>query len=113
MTTPDSRRAAWRADLHRFSAEALRLAGLDAQADAEDTAAAMKAEEAQIILDLDAAKRTFRSSAQTDDDRAGYQAAKNDIQARRQALKQAGPPRPGIVDNFSEPSDAELIELGY
>ena len=35
------------------------------------------------------------------------------VAAYRETQRLFGAPRPGVINNFSEPSDAELIEAGY
>lgn len=113
MSNTDVARANWRADLHEYGSAALRAAGFDGMADEHEASAVRFREEASIAAALADAKETYRASEKTDVDRAAYNAAKVAVQNARRAIRETGAPRPGIVDNLSEPTAAELIEQGY
>lgn len=113
MSTVDVARANWRADLHEYGAAALRQSGFNGMADEHDASAARFREEASIAAALTDAKETYAASAKTDVDKAAYNAAKVAVQNARRALRESGAPRPGVVDHFSEPTAAELKDMGY
>jgi len=112
-TTPDVARLNWRADLLEYSAAAFAEHGFDSQSAENAAKADVARKEAAVLVELAAAKATFRASERTAVDQAVYTAAKQAVRAARQATRLTGPPRPGIVDNFIEPTDAELKDLGY
>lgn len=105
MSTRDSARARWRADLHEYGAAALRVGGLTAMADDSDAEAARLRNYADLIDDLAAAKAGT--------DKVALRNAKQAVLAHRQASRSGNAIRPGIIDNFAEPSDDDLIAMGY
>ena len=105
MSQSDARRARWRADLNDYGADALRSAGLPAMADEHATAAAEQRTYAHLMDALAAAKAGNDPQVLHD--------VKLQVAAYRQTQRLLGTPRPGIINNFSEPTDAELIEAGY
>lgn len=113
MSERDARRARWRADLHEYGAAALRSAGLDAMADASDAEIAWGRAYADLLQELGEAKAARAADPGSSAALLVLQDVKARIVAFRQALRVSDVPRPGIVNNISEPSDAELIELGY
>jgi hypothetical protein len=113
MSNVDIARANWRADLQDYTAAVMRDAGLDALADSNEASAAQHRAYADLMAELDAAKAAYKASSKTEADTAAYQAAKVAISTARQAMRETGAPRPGVLDNFSEPTAAELKDLGY
>lgn len=106
MTTQrDAARARWRADLRDFSSQALRTAGLDAMADQAEAAIADEREYADLMDELAAAK--------AGDDKAVLDEVKGRVVEWRRARRTSGSIQPGVVNNFAEPTDTELIEQGY
>ena len=105
MSVRDAARAKWRADLHEFGADRLRFAGLADMAEASVAAAASLRAYADLMVELAAAKVD------------GNPVILKDVKVRvanfRRVSRTGGTPRPGVLDNFEEPSDAELIEMGY
>jgi hypothetical protein len=113
MTTHrDAARARWRADLREFTGIALRSAGLDAMADQAEAEIRDERAYADLIDELAAAKDAH-ADAGTDATRDALQEVKVRVADFRRSRREGGTPTPGIVNNFAEPSDAELIELGY
>ena len=105
MSTKDAARARWRADLHEYGAAALRVGGLNDMAAQSDAKAASLREYADLLDDLAAAKEAG--------DPDELRAVKQQVLAFRQAARSSNDIRPGVMDNFTEPSDDELIALGY
>lgn len=105
MSARDSARARWRADLQDYGAAALRTAGLVDMADKTEKEAAANRAYAALMDELAAAK------AEGDPDK--LRAVKLRVRAYRETTRSSGPVRIGIVNDFAEPSDAELIEMGY
>jgi hypothetical protein len=105
MSHPDAARARWRADLREFGAAALDAAGLaDMAAEHTAEAASLRAY-ADLMDELAAAK--------AGGDRNTIKEVSVRVAAFRKERRTAGPPTIGLVHNFSEPSDAELIAQGY
>ena len=113
MSAVDVARYNWRADLQEYTGALLRQAGLDGMAETNEKSAADHRKYAELMSTLSDAKATFAASAKTEADLAAYRAAKSAVAAQRGALRETGTPRPGVVDNFSEPTAAELTGLGY
>lgn len=105
MSTRDAARARWRADLHEFGAAALTSAGLTSMADESTTQAVALREYATLMDELAAAKAAG--------DPVALRAKKIEVMAFRAAERTFGSPRPGVLNNFAEPSDDELTALGY
>lgn len=105
MSTRDAARAKWRADLHEYGSAALRVGGLEAMALDSDAEAARLREYADLLDDLAAAK--------AGGDPEVLRTVKQQIRAHRQAVRLSNVIRPGVMDNFTEPSDDELIAMGY
>lgn len=105
MSTTDAARARWRADLHEYGSAALRVGGLEAMAVDSDTEAARLRDYANLLDALAAAK--------AGGDPEVLRTVKQQILAHRQAARSSNAVRPGVMDNFTEPSDDELIALGY
>jgi hypothetical protein len=106
MTTHrDAARARWRADLREFTGTALRSAGLDAMADQAEAEIRDEREYADLMDELAAAK--------AGDDRDVLHDVKRRVTDWRRARRTGGVIRPGVVNNFAEPTDDELAEMGY
>ena len=106
MSESDARRARWRADLHEYGGAAARAAGLTRLADDSDVAAATNRDYADLMVELAAAKAGT--------DIAVIKEVKTRVVAFRAAWRgDVDQPRVGIINNFTEPTDAELIGLGY
>jgi len=105
MSNRDAARAKWRADLHEYGAAALRIGGLNDMADASDAETANLRAYALLMEELAAAK--------TGGDAEALRAKKLEVNAFRQAARSSNVVRPGAIDNFAEPSDDDLIALGY
>jgi len=113
MSQSDARRARWRADLHDYGADALRTAGLPAMADEHATAAAEQRTYAELMDELAAAKAGNAANPGSEWHATNLRATKIKVAAYRETQRLLGAPRPGVINNFSEPTDAELIEAGY
>jgi len=105
MSQSDARRARWRADLHDYGSAALRAAGFANMADEHAAAAAEQRTYAELMDALAAAK--------AGSDPVVLRDVKLQVCTYRQTQRLLGAPRPGVIDNFSEPTDAELTEAGY
>lgn len=127
--TADARRAAWRADLLEHGANGLRKFGDTTNADTKVAEAALHREFAMMTDNLHAA-RTAMESAMKFDKAAGRmlcsdpklveaeRAAQLDIAHAREYWANVGAASGtfqtgSVVNNFMEPSDEELIGLGY
>jgi len=104
MSVQDAARARWRADLHEYGSAAARGAGLKAQADSSAKEAVAHREYADLMTELADAKAAGNAGALV--------AVKNRVAAFRAAWR-TNADRVGVVSDFSEPSNAELIEMGY
>jgi hypothetical protein len=132
MSHTDAARARWRADLREFGAGALDSAGLSDMAAEHLAEAASLRTYADLMVDLATAKEAFaaaRDAVPFPTSHAGLDAylaevaalpeaaalavVKDTVVAFRRNRRTVGPPTVGLVNNFSEPSDAELIALGY
>ena len=105
MSQSDARRARWRADLNDYGSAALRAAGFTAMADEHAAAAAEQRTYADLMVELAAAK--------AGNDPVVLRDTKIKVAAYRETQRLFGAPRPGVINNFSEPTDAELIAQGY
>ena len=105
MSHPDARRARWRADLLDYGAAAQASVGLDGLA----AAAGRAADEQRTYADL--ADMLAEAKATGDPDVIAD--AKRIVHATRAAWRGTARDGAATIDNFTEPSDAELIELGY
>lgn len=111
MSHPDVARANWRADLHEIGSAGLRAGGLHDMASANDDKVARLRLTASLSQELADAK-----AAVTADPSVGNKAALDDVKARIRAHRvdeRTKHPQILTVDNFAEPSDSELIEMGY
>jgi hypothetical protein len=109
MSHTDAARARWRADLREFGAGALDSAGLSDMAAEHLAEAASLRTYADLMVDLATAKDAFAALPEA----AALAVVKDTVVAFRRNRRTVGPPTVGLVNNFSEPSDAELIALGY
>lgn len=105
MSLRDAARANWRADLQEYTAEAMRSAGLTDLADEQDREAASKREYAALMTEL--------ADAKAAGDKTVLDGVKRRVIAFRHAMRTSAGSRPITLDNFSEPSDSELIAQGY
>lgn len=105
MSRTDAARARWRADLHEYGAAALRIGALGGLADASDNEAASLRDYATLMDAL--------ADAKDAGDETVLRTVKAEVLAFRQAARGSNTIRPGVLDNFVEPSDAELTALGY
>lgn len=105
MSARDAARARWRADLLEYGAAALAGAGLDRQAEESTIAAAENRWYADLMDELAAAK--------AGDDPHVLREVKQKVRDYRKNRRESGPPALVSVNNFAEPSDDELIALGY
>lgn len=112
MSKTDAARARWRADLHEFGSSALKKAGLDEMAaGSEDEIKYLRAY-AVLMDELANAKEAYYSNS-TDAAKAVLHDVKLRVHQFRSSAVNANRPTPGVVNNISEPSDAELVKLGY
>lgn len=112
MSARDAARCRWRADLHEYGAAAMRSAGLEAMAD-ENAARAVHLREYADLLDELAAAKAAREANPSPETREAVKEVSTRIDAFRVAAADNQPPQAAFVNNFSEPTDAELIEMGY
>jgi predicted RNA-binding protein with PUA domain len=105
MSIRDAARARWRADLHEYGAAALRIGGLNDMAVANDAEAASLRAYAVLMEELAAAKAAG--------DPVVLRAKKLEVVAFREARRSSNVIRPVTMDNIAEPSDDDLIALGY
>lgn len=105
MSARDARRARWRADLRDFTSTAMRSAGLEAMADQHEATIRDERVYADLMDELAAAK--------AGDDREVLQDVKRRVTDFRKAQRTDAAIRPGVVNDFAEPTDDELIEMGY
>jgi hypothetical protein len=103
MSHQDEARANWRADLLEYTAAALRQAGLDRLAEEKEELCGVNRGYAVLMADLAEAKRTG----------VNLMAVKVQVADFRASIRSGGLPRPGVVNNFIEPSVSELEGLGY
>lgn len=103
MSTPDSRRARWRADLLDYGAALQASVGLDGPAASATAKAAVNREMADLADELAEAKATGTDLA----------AVKRRVHERRSQLRGGRGLGNETVDNFAEPTDAQLIEMGF
>lgn len=111
MSLRDAARANWRANLHEFGSAGLRAGGLDAMADANDARVARNRAYAALMVELHEAKTAY-----TADPNTGTKAVLDDVKQRVVAHRvdeRTNHPQILSVNNFLEPSDAELAEMGY
>lgn len=111
MSLRDAARANWRADLHEYAAAGMAAGGLSGRADDEAAQAASKREYAALMVELANAKAGFAA-----DGSLGPKAILDDVKQRVVAFRRDERLK-GVsvrtLDNFIEPSDAELVEQGY
>lgn len=112
MSKTDAARARWRADLHEFGSSALKKAGLDEMAAGSEEEIKYLRAYADIMDELANAKESYYSNP-TDAARAVFNDVKLRVHQFRSSAANASRPTPGVVNNISEPSDAELVKLGY
>jgi hypothetical protein len=105
MSERDARRARWRADLHEYGADALASAGLTQMAETSIKSAASLRQYADLMDRLTAAKAGT--------DKNALREVKIEVIAFRKEQREHGIARPGVLNDFAEPSDDDLIELGY
>lgn len=105
MSQPDARRARWRADLHEYGAAVLNDAGLTNMADEHATRASALRDYAALVEELAGAKASGDAVAIRD--------AKRAVVDFRRIERETGAATPAAVNNFAEPSDDDLIALGY
>ena len=91
--------------LNDYGSAALRAAGFTAMADEHAAAAAEQRTYADLMVELAAAK--------AGNDPVVLRDTKIKVAAYRETQRLFCAPRPGVINNFSEPSDAELVEAGY
>lgn len=111
MSLRDAARANWRADLHDYAAAGMAAGGLTGMADQATAEANHKREYAALMVELANAKAGY-----TADRSVGPKAILDDVKRRVAAFRLAertDTVRVGIVNDFSEPSDSELQEMGY
>ena len=94
-------RSIWRAELCEYSSAALREAGFDNIADEKDSIAKYHRDHAAILQDL------FDAKASGDPDILSETIVR--VAAFRADSRTQGVARPGILNNFTEPSDDELL----
>jgi hypothetical protein len=100
----DVARARWRADLFEYAAAALRSVGFTQEADGKDA----KAHNAREFAD---ACERFEVLRESEKGSAAYDAAREAFLEIRSARRAAGANEPAVktINNFSEPSDDELL----
>ncbi len=111
MSLRDAARANWRADLHEFGSAGLRAGGLEGMAVDSDARAERHRAYASLMIELHAAKTAY-----ADNPTEATKAVLDEIKLRVTAFRANGRvnvPQMLRVDNFNEPSDAELAEMGY
>lgn len=101
MSKIDAARANWRAEICDWNVAVLTEAGDIAQADTEKARADFHRKYASLMLELADAKESG--------DPVKLNEAKVKLHAFRQATKSDGVPTPGVLSNFNEPTNEQLM----
>lgn len=105
MSQRDAARARWRADLREFTSTALHSAELDGMAEEIDAQIVVERDYADLMDELAAAK--------AGDDNDLLKEVKLRVVEFRRHQRDNGAIRPGVVNNFMEPTDIKLTQEGY
>lgn len=101
MSQVTIRRSEWRAELCEYAAATLHEAGLFDMAEEQTQLAGYHRQEAELLQELDDAK--------AGDDPEKLKNTKLLISSFRRASRSQGTAQPGILNNFTEPSNDELM----